>query len=120
MSSLKRDIQRSINPHRHANDGGCKSSSPGSACTSGEDDSCTCIVQACLRPAPPVWHNLSPDPITLSSMQRSQSTPSPYNSIHTKLNLMNYAALSLRILIGSEHTGPAYNHIPSGGEEHNE
>ena len=42
MSSLKRDIQCSINPHRHANDGGCKSSSPGSACTSGKNDSSSC------------------------------------------------------------------------------
>ena len=41
-STLKRVIQRPINPQKHVNGGGCKSSSPGSACTSGEDDSSSC------------------------------------------------------------------------------
>ena len=49
-----------------------------------------------VRPAPPVWHNSLPQLIMLSSMQRSRSMPSPYTSVPTKLNLMNYAALSSR------------------------
>ena len=62
--------------------------------------------QACLRPAPPVWHNSLPQPITLSSMQRSQSMPSPYNSVPTKLNLMNYAALSSRSSLAASTPRP--------------
>ena len=73
-----------------------------------------------VHPASPVWHNSSPQPITLSSMKQSQLMPSPYSSIPVKLNLMNYTAFSLRILFGREHTAPAYNHNPSGDEEHNE
>ena len=118
-SYLKRVIKRSIDPQRHANDGGWKSSSPGSACASGEDDSSSC-ARVSSKHVPPVWHSLSPHPITISSMQRSQLTPSPYNSVYTKLNLMNYTAFSLRVLFGREHTAPAYNHNPSGDEEHNE
>lgn len=48
------------------------------------------------RPSPPIRHNSSPQPLTLASMQRSQSVPQAYQSVPTKLSLLNYAAPSSR------------------------
>lgn len=45
------------------------------------------------RPSPPIRHNSSPQPITLSSLGKNRSAAAQlYASVPTKLNLMNYAA----------------------------
>lgn len=47
------------------------------------------------RPSPPVRHNSSPQPITLSSLGKHKSAAAQlYASVPSKLNLMNYAAPS--------------------------
>ncbi|EJD03811.1 uncharacterized protein FOMMEDRAFT_27679 [Fomitiporia mediterranea MF3/22] len=48
------------------------------------------------RPSPPIRHNSSPQPMTLSSMGNNRSVAkSLYASVPMKLNLMNYAAPSV-------------------------
>ena len=45
------------------------------------------------RPSPPVRHNSSPQPLTLSSLGKHRSAAAQlYASVPSKLNLMNYAA----------------------------
>ena len=122
-STLKRDIQRSIDPQRHASGGGCKSSSPGSARASGEDDSSSCLLElskhACALP-------LLSDTIHRCSRSRSRlcsghsrcsrhTTPFPRSS-----TLRTTPCFPRASSLVAEHIAPAYNHIPYGGEEHNE
>ena len=122
-STLKQVIQRTIDPQRHANDGGRKSSSPGSARASGEDDSSSCahaLSKYASAPCPsclaqfvaPYDHALVYAAVAVDALavQLRSHEAQPYE----------LRRAFLAFLFGCEHTAPAYNHIPSGGEEHNE
>ena len=119
-STLKRVIQCTIDPQRHANSGGFKSSSPGSARASAEDDS-----SSCARASPK--HASAPCP----SCQTQLVAPADHALVYAAV-AVDALAIQLRsheaqpyelrraflaFLFGCEHTAPAYNHIPSGGEE---
>ena len=122
-STLKQVIQRTIDPQRHANSGSFKSSSPGSARTSGEDDSSSC-ARASFK------HAWAPYPSCLAQFVAPADHALVYAAVAVDafaIQLRSHEAQPYELrraflvfLFGCELTAHAYNHISSGGEEHNE